>query len=400
MTGIQQHLINLLKEIDEICTDNNIPYILGGRIAKDAVLTGHFMGDYIDVSVMMRGKDFKKFCKQASKRKNRVVESVLSNPDYIAGMSMRYVDENTTMFYGDTSKKYRSKGIFVTINKCRNIPKNRFLAKIANAIDSLVFLIAKDEMPNGKKRQMVFKTVKICSKLIGKLNFVKLLVAIQNILVSSSGKKLAYVRPLEKNINLSANVFTKVEKIKFESGEFFVPVEKDEYLKKVFSESWKEDDKPVNIENPHLLICSTEVSYKDLDNDNGLYADYEKIMIKSAKRKPLTVKIKKIQKKMQKYWSYLFITEERYRLYDLYMPKLDILQEKFENNKIEELKADMEEYLSVLREYLSKDMPLVICPELDNLAIKILEKTGEETLAIKFKETCKKVPFKSVSITN
>ena len=400
MTGIQKHLIMLLQEIDEICTENHIPYILGGRVAKDACLSGHFLGDYINVSVMMRGKDFKRFCKLASKKENRAVESILSNPHFTAGMAMRYVDESTTMFYGDTPKHYKCKGIFVTILKCRNIPKNKFLAKVANAIDSLVFLIAKDEMQNGKKRQMVFKALKACTKLIGKLNFIKILVGIQNILVSSSSKKLAYVRPLKKNINLPANLFTNVERVQLENGEFFIPKDKDEYLKKVFSGSWKEDYKPAQVENPHLLICSTEVSYKDVDNDDSVYADYEKIMAKAAKRKPITEKMKKLQKKMKQYWAYLFITGERYRLYDLYMPKLEILQEKMEQNKFEELKEDMEEYMSVLRDYLSQNMPLVICPELDNIAIELLKNTGEEDLATKFKEICKKVPFKSVSMTN
>ena len=100
MNDIQKHLVKLLKEIDEICMQNDIPYILGERIAKDACQEHRFIGDYVNVKVLMRGQDFDKFRNLVAKKEDRVIESILENSAYPDGMSMRYVDETTSFIYG------------------------------------------------------------------------------------------------------------------------------------------------------------------------------------------------------------------------------------------------------------------------------------------------------------
>lgn len=399
MNEIQGHLIKLLKEIDQICTQNGMPYLLGGRTAKDACQSHHFLGDYVYATVMMRGQDFHKFRKLVGKMEGRTVESVRENPDFPDGMAMRYVDETTTFLYGHTAHNYRCKGIYVTIQYCRRIPRNKYKARMANAIDSaLTYAQVEDASGMGKKKKLVFNCLHLGIKLFGKRYVLKRLLSWQDKLTRTGGKKLAYVRPMKKNIRLPAAMFTEVQRVELEGEAFFVPVKYDAYLEQVFGKNWAIDERAENIASPHLLVSSTEISYKQIDNDESLYKNRRQINDLINKRKALAAKIKTLRDKIEGYWDILFLTKERYQLYRQYMPVVHILQEHLAVRDYQWLNLAMKDYMDTLGLYLSKNLPMTTCQELDTVALELMAYSCKLGQAQKFRRLCSSRALKPINV--
>lgn len=377
MNEIQRHLVTLLQEIDEICSKNGIPYILGGRTAKDACQNKNFLGEYMYASVMMRGQDFETFRALVQKKEGRAIESVRENPSFPGGMAMRYVDETTTFLYGDSAHNYRCKGIYVTIQKCRNIPKNKVKAKLANGIEKAIDFASISDLSglSGNKYRAVMMLRQV-SNIFGKAFVVNTLLNMQELLVRKNSSYLAYVRPMKDNINLPATMFTNTKRVEFGGASFTVPAEIEKYLEQVYGKKWKEDKKPEDISAKHLLVASTLVSYKDIDTDASLYANREEIISVIENRKTLTAQIKTLRTKIESYWDILFLTQERYRLYRQYRPVLDILHQRLENKEYTWLGIAMQDYITTVKTYLAKGWPVVVCPELDDLVLAMLEQAG------------------------
>lgn len=399
MNDIQKHLVSLLQEIDEICSRNGIPYILGGRTAKDACQSKKFIGEYIYASVMMRGQDFKRFCALVEKKEGRAIESVRDNPHFPGGMAMRYVDETTTFLYGDSAHNYKRKGIYVTIQKCRNIPKNKIKAKLANGIEKAIdYAGVSDISALSEKKQKAVKILHIASGVFGKAFVVNMLLNMQDKLVRKNSSYLAYVRPMKDNINLPATMFTKVKRVEFGGASFNIPSETDTYLQKVYGSKWKDDKNPEGISAKHLLVVSTQVSYKEIDTDAALYAKRSEVTEVIDSRKHLSEQIKTMRKKIEGYWDILFLTQERYRLYRLYRPVLEILREHYLKKDFAWLNIAMKDYITTVKSYLSKGWPVLVCSELDDIAVAMLEHAGDYKAVKLFEDLNKKVSLKKITM--
>jgi len=348
---------------------------------------------------MMRGQDFNKFRALVAKKEGRTIESIQEYPDFPGGMAMRYVDETTTFIYGDSAHIYRHKGIFITIQKCRNIPGNKYKAKLANGIEKVIAYASTPDISSlGRKKQMVIKGTRLIIKVLGKGFVFNKLMAIQDKLVKSGSGYLAYVRPMKDNINISTSMFTKLKRVELEGTAFLVPSESGSYLEKVYGKKWKDDKKPEGISARHLLVASTQVSYKEIDTDGSLYADRSAINKLIETRKTLSNQIKTMRVKIEKYWDILFLTQERYRLYRRYKPVLDILNEHLAKKEYAWLTTAMQDYLSTVKLYASKGWPVVVCPELDKLALELLYYSGDLAVAQKFKSLKSNAPLKEITL--
>ena len=57
MTELQKHLMQLVKEIDETCRDNDLKYALYGRTAGNAMTEDHFTTSCYQFQIMMPAED-------------------------------------------------------------------------------------------------------------------------------------------------------------------------------------------------------------------------------------------------------------------------------------------------------------------------------------------------------
>ena len=231
-------------------------------------------------------------------------------------------------------------------------------------------------------------------KVLGKARVIRLLLKVQNRLIRG-GKSLALLRAGKSNVSIPASMFTNAQRVELEGAAFYVPADADAYLKKVFGKNWQTDDKPEPIASPHLLVCSTQISYKEIDTDDTLYAHRAQVDKVIEKRRVLTARIQALRSQIEKYWDLLFLTKERYELYRGLVPVLPELQDALSKGAYGWLDAALADYVAVLREYVNKDMPLVIHAALDEL---VLSYRGDHGLVQKCENLKKKWAFHSLSL--
>lgn len=401
MNDIQKHLVVLLKEIDDICNRHSIPYVICGRTAKDAWKEHKFVGEYVFATLLMNARDFKKFRKIVNKEMagRRAVESILDYPDFPDGRAMRYVDEETTFMYGHLAHKYRHRGFYITIQQCRFVQTKKHRKKLIAALDKVINGYSNvNTVGMGWKKRLAVNTLHRCGKLFGEARMMRGLIGLQNKLIGKKGKNVAYIRPDKDDIVMPASMLTKTKRVIFEGEKFLIPNDHDAFIKKTFSATWASDEKPEPISSPHLLVTSTEVSYKTLDSQEVLDKNRHQIERMTNERSSLASRIKTLRTDIEKNWVVLFMTRERYRLFNLYKPLEETILAKAAENDTEWLDAVMADYLATVKEYAAKGWPLQISPALDALAVERLKHKGEAAAAKQFANLLATVKMKPITL--
>lgn len=400
MNEVQKHLVKLLQEIDEICVKYHLHYLLCGRNAKDACTEHTFVGEYQYASVLMPEQDFEKFADIVAKKKgeDRAVEGLRDNPAF-PEYGAHYVDENTAFIYGDSAHIYLHKGIFITIQKCRNVPKKKKTAKIVKGIDKLLTFRDTEDISNLKRRsQCVVRFFRTAMKIFGKERMIRKMLRLQRRLTSKPSNTLAYVRYKNDDISIPAKMFTNVKRVELGGGSFFVPSDTDAYLKKVYGAKWASDKKEEPIRAPHLLVTSCDVSYKELDKDGSLYRENSHITQLIAQRTELNKQIKALQANIEQNYDLLFFTQDRYTLYRQYVPVIDILR-KYQNERdYDWLLLAMNDYMNAITVNMSKGLPIFVHRELDELAMYLFSYKGEFDTAKRYQELLQTTQLKEISM--
>lgn len=386
MNEIQAHIVQLLKELDEICTTNQIPYILYGRTAKDACVSGTFCGEYLSAAVLIPGQYFpvleRLIQKQFSGR--RSVEWVGNNPQF-PGMHMRYVDEETTFIYGDSAHRYYHKGIYVSIERARYIPKKKGMAQLANWIDKVIEYAGVEDITTlTPSKQRAVRLIRMGMRCWGHERVVRALLCFQCRIAATPSKQMALIRYLKDNLNFSADYFKTIKRVSFAECSFFVPQKHGDYLNLVFGKDWKSIS-PRGVPSPHLLVTSTTVSYRDL----GVETDQkiQKAVTQTIqKRHFIAEQMKTLKREIERCWDVLFMTQRRYELYREYYPRKGELLIALERREYDLLQLVMRKALEAEKKYLDMGSVLSLDAEIDQIIIRILLHQGKYDLARKMEE--------------
>lgn len=116
MGNIQDKICQLLKEIRDICREEDIRYYLGGWTALTAYCKGYCEEDMLLGHMMIWAKDANRLIDAIEKRKmpNRSLDHLKKNPNF-PGFFLRYTAEDTTAFEKYHYKGFRNHGISVHI---------------------------------------------------------------------------------------------------------------------------------------------------------------------------------------------------------------------------------------------------------------------------------------------
>ena len=399
MNNNQRQIVRLMAEIDEICVANGIPYLISGRAAKDACLEHDFIGDYLYATVLMTGSGLKKFRSIVESMPDRTLESIRDNPDF-PDLAVRYVDESTTFLYGDSAHKYKCKGFYVTIQKCSAIPKNKRKSKLANEINNvLAYSCFGNTHGLSKVKRFIIRFVKLLMKIFGKGRIIRLLLHFHDRLTAKDTGSYAYIRAFKKNVVIPKSMFFSVQRVALGDHSFFIPTETDKYMGLVYGKSWDTDTEPAMSSAAHLLVASDKVSYRELEESISFAEDHARAIDSSRKKRArLQDTIAGYSAKIEHYWDYLFATKERFDLFRQFAPIKDILAERFEARDKDYLVAAMEPYLSSVKEYAARKVPVEVVPELDRIAENLLFYMGEYDAAREYSSMLKKAKMKPVSL--
>lgn len=116
MTDIQKYLLELLREIDDICKTHGIEYYIDGGTALGAVRHRGFLPWDDDADIMFTRENWLKFKQAVEKnpRPNRVIEGMHNCPDYTMVYARYCATDTTCILRTSMIDQFRS-GLFIDL---------------------------------------------------------------------------------------------------------------------------------------------------------------------------------------------------------------------------------------------------------------------------------------------
>lgn len=114
MTDVQKRLVVLLDEIDGICREKSLCYMLADETAISAMNGHHFSGAEYDLKIIMPLSDIPAFLDAASQKPDRETESWSDN-EWMNTYVFRYVDSSTLLIDYSSWDYFTKPGVAVTI---------------------------------------------------------------------------------------------------------------------------------------------------------------------------------------------------------------------------------------------------------------------------------------------
>ena len=173
----QAKLLKLIKDLSEICDNNNIPYFVGGYMAAEAVVLKTFAPECMSGYIVLHPNDRERFIEAVnnSGKKDRLLESFESNKNYV-DFSMQYCDTSSVMFDLKEESFRNCHAISVQVLFVRpyvwNDNKRFIMGCIYGAVEAIVFPSAFHNI--SKKKEMLGVAGKMASFVLGKRNFKRL----------------------------------------------------------------------------------------------------------------------------------------------------------------------------------------------------------------------------------
>lgn len=236
---LQLKILEMVKDIDEICKKNNIDYYLIYGSALGAVRHGGFIPWDDDLDIGMTYENYLRFI-EVCKTDLNTQKYFLQTPEneknyYLSFMKMR--DISTTLIEEGNKNIDITYGVYIDIFPFVGVPKNkvkRFFLEINRAFA----LSANVNVINNKKLYAIFKVI---LKIVGKENILK--ICTKKCLKYSCDKYEDWCSIFDGD-GMKINMTTKTimgspTRMNFEDTQLPIPEKYDEYLKYIYGDYMK-----------------------------------------------------------------------------------------------------------------------------------------------------------------
>ena len=352
MLDVQKKTLELLKELDQICKDNNIRYFLQGRTAFMALSYGGFKDYLIDLSVGMTSENARAFLKvmKAACPKDRYCECMLNSPNY-PRVSIRYGNRNTTDFATYNYGNYKYYGINVVIEIYRHTEPKLMKARINSFLE-----YGWEYMCNPKiyepKRIVSGLGTKAIATVSGRSGFSRRL--FKRLVLNNRNKTEDYMfLPYYRNKKfLKKEMLEDIKYIPFEDTELPVISRTEEYLECILGKKWRETELPAVYPSTAVRIIDTKISYEKylsfLKEEN---IDAEAIWKLRKKFVKKNNKVRFLDEQLREYWPRIFMSGDRYIYWKYYNKKKYYLNELYKSGEKELLAEELEPCIALMEEY-------------------------------------------------
>ncbi len=293
MNDVQTKSINLLKEIHDICIENDLNYSLG---PKSIVA---FLNDMetINYDIVMSASDMLKLIEivNAVKKKDRALDYIKVNKNYI-GYEVSYVDTSSTCINLARGWDFKELGIKIIIKPIRYHTKG--------VKDKIAGILETGWNCNGyrltrKKSKKIFSMGLVRALMIfGKKNVGKFIFnRITN--ASLSGNESYFKEKKKSRKKLSHCYFEDMNKMVYDDVSFHVFSKYEDFLSDVYGYNW--EVKVAGILNYKNFLIVPNTAYKDflesLQSRNLNLKDFFKNQRKNLFRSVFISKYLKLRKK-------------------------------------------------------------------------------------------------------
>ena len=389
--------LELLQEIDTICSQNNLNYILFGVNSLNVYLN-HEINSSRVVAVAMTHGDIDRFCDIIEREygENRYVEGLFNNPDYFP-FNVSYGNKNTTDFHIISINKNIHHGIHVLI-----FPIRRLCSHDGKQIPGWTPRLRKER----KLRKFLKKRIENDKFWYMKLGFGAL-----NKAYSLTGGGTRYYNDVKKNTfidkwediqnysavqisnkKISSKHFKETSRYEVMGIQIRLPKDAVSY----FSDIYGEDFKEINIrtrKDRKRAIVDTEIGYEKIMEET---AD----ILKEARSVHEEIvwerrKVRDEKDSVNNVWNLVKMTKKQIEYIDYFDENRDRLLSFDLDDKVQfkELYEEVEPMIFTFKKFANRGMTFSINPEADELIKSVLLKSGEGDLVKQIDELSKKEYF-------
>ncbi|SHJ80753.1 lipopolysaccharide cholinephosphotransferase [Clostridium amylolyticum] len=229
---VQDIMLQILKEVDRICSKHNIKYFLSDGTLLGAIRHGGFIPWDDDLDISMLREDYNRFKeiapKELSKKYFFQTRDTDSNYDlYHIPLKIRH---NGSLLIEEKNKRYHQ-GFYIDVFPFDKVPDTSFKAKIQSLAGKLWILKLRINTDDFPKPRFFLRTF---MQLLGKLIPTKLIFKLQEsaIKLSKGSKSTTYTYGAELiwDKEFEEKDLFPLERRKFENGYFLTPNNSDKIL--------------------------------------------------------------------------------------------------------------------------------------------------------------------------
>ena len=250
----QMIMVNILKEIDKICTKHNLKYFLDAGTLIGAVRHKGFIPWDDDVDIGMPREDYKKFLEIAQKEfPDYLFLQTFETDKYydIYQVPSKVRDNRTLIFEENVPKNEKmNNGLFVDVFPFDSLPKSKSVYKMQRKISEFIlrsYVRLRDKPEKFSfKNKITFTIYKIVTKIFTTKNRLKFF----NFLVNWNDEESPYITygvdtAWSEYVHKKEDYFDLI-RLEFEGEKFYAPRNYDAILSKLYGDYMtlpKEEDR-------------------------------------------------------------------------------------------------------------------------------------------------------------
>lgn len=398
MKSKQDIQLELLAEIDDICSKNGLKYILIGQTALNAYLNHTVKNGTRMMSVAMTMGDMDRFCEiiENEYSDDRYVEGMFNNPKFNPSF-INYGNKNTTYFNMVYLDNNIHNGIEVRIYPIRKHAE----------LDGTIIKGWSKRLARERKFRLTLNRIIVSDKFW----HLKLATNVLNKIYAVTGGHKRYYNEIKNRIfidkweniqdysmvrflkyNISSEILKETVKYDVDGIKLCLPKCTDEFFTEMYNENFREKEiKEQKIKR--TVIVDTEIEYeKVIEATKDIITEaricHEEVVWERRKHDDEKTAVANI-------WRLVKMTNRQLEFKRYFKNNIDYLLtlDLDDEEQFEEVYEELKKPISTLRRYSKFGMTFSIDPKTDALIDEVLVKSGREKLRNKINKISNKKYF-------
>ena len=236
-------MVNILEEVDRICSKYGIKYYLSDGTLLGAIRHGGFIPWDDDLDISMLRSDYNKFLEVAEIELDEKFFLQTSKTDkyYDIEHVPTKVRHNGSLFIEEDDKKYHQ-GVYIDIFPMDNVPNTNFKFNLQSRISSFIMKssmrirVKEKKLPlKNEITHLIYRLVLFIFKGKRRESLNKWLIGLGD----ENSNQIVYGVDTCWNITLNKKDIFPLKRIKFENGYFLAPANPDAILTKLYGDYMK-----------------------------------------------------------------------------------------------------------------------------------------------------------------